>query len=367
MDMRRFLPLALMLSASALPAQSFRDASIRSGPQFHSYSIKAPLNEKVSQMAIPIFVAVPIMTGLTVDVGTSFAMVNHERITIDGSGNQTTTKSELSGLTDTQLRANYAIGQEFVVVTAGVNLPTGSATVDPTELDAASAIGSDFLTFPVSGFGSGLGFTGGVAVARPLGAWNFGFGASMRASTEYEPFRDAAGTPLKFTPGPEYRARLGVDHPYGTGRIAFGLTFSKFGDDKANAATYNTGDRYIAQVALNDAIGSSEVDYSLVVWNLYRVAGTQIDQNPSPSGNITNATMTFGIRGPGDIGIEPGIETRLWTEEGSKSSFLGSLGLRFYVDRGRWAIVPGFGFSVGTMQSAAMSGYKATLGMRFGG
>jgi hypothetical protein len=37
------------------------------------------------------------------------------------------------------------------------------------------------------------------------------------------------------------------------------------------------------------------------------------------------------------------------------------------VDRGRWAIVPGFGFSVGTMQSAALSGFKATLGMRLGG
>jgi hypothetical protein len=365
--MRRLLPLALLMAGSALPAQSLWDSSIRTGPQFHSYNLKAPLNEKVSQLAMPFFVVVPVMAGLTVDVGTSYAMVHHERVSIDGSGNRTTTTSELSGLTDTQLRAHYAIGQDFMVLTAGVNLPTGSATVETAELDAATRIGSDFLTFPVSGFGSGLGFTAGLAVARPMGSWNFGFGASVRQSTEYEPFLDGTGAPLKFTPGPEYRARVGVDHPYGTGRASVGLTFSKFGDDKANAITYNTGSRIIGQVALNNSIGDSEVDYSLVLWNLFRTSGTQIDQNASPSGNITNGTLSFGFRGAWGVGVEPSIETRLWTEEGSKSSALGTLGIRFFVDRGRWAIVPGAGFSIGTMQSATLSGYKATLGIRVGG
>jgi hypothetical protein len=364
--MRRLFPLALLLSASALPAQSFSDISLRTGPQFYSYTLKSPLNEKVSQMAIPIFVVMPVMSRLTVDVGTSYAMVSHERTTITGT-TTTTTTSELSGLTDTQLRAHYAFGQDFIVLTGGVNLPTGSATVEANELDAATRIGSDFLTFPVSGFGSGLGFTGGLAVARPAGDWNFGFGASLRASSEYEPFKDATGTPLKFTPGPEYRARLGADRGFGTGRLSFGLTFSKFGDDKANAATYNTGNRFIGQMSLNNSFGGSGVDYSLVLWNLYRASGTQIDGNASPSGNITNAMLTFGVRAPGDVGIEPSIETRMWTEEGSKSSFLGTLGLRAYIDRGRWAVVPGGGFSVGSMTGATLNGFKATLGIRVGG
>src|SRR5687768_12257938 len=274
--MRRLIPLVLLVSASVLPAQSFLDAAVRTGPQFHSYTMKAPLNEKISQLALPFFVVVPIMPALTIDVGTAFAMVHHERVTLDASGNATTTESDLSGLTDTQLRANYAIGQDLIVITAGVNLPTGSATVEADEVDAASFIGSDFLSFPISGFGSGLGFTGGLAIARPVGVWNFGFGASVRQSTEYEPFRDATGTATKFTPGPEYRARLGLDHPFGTGRMSFGLTFSKFGDDKANAITYNTGDRYVAQFAMNNSLGDSEVDYSFVLWNLYRTTGTQI-------------------------------------------------------------------------------------------
>lgn len=364
--MRRLIPLALLLSASALPAQSFWDSSVRLAPAFHSYDIKAPFNEKISEFSLPFAVVIPVLPALTVDVGTAFAMARFERTSLDASGNRTKTTSELSGLTDTQVRANYALGQEFVVLTAGVNLPTGSATVEGAELAAATRIGSDFLTFPISGFGSGFGVTGGVAVARPMGAWNLGFGGSMRQSSEYTPFKDASGTELKFQPGPEYRARLGADRPYGTGRISFGLTFSKFGDDKANSATFNSGDRYIGQFSLSNSFANG-IDYSFVMWNLFRTNGTLIDSSASPSGNITNALMAFGIRAPGDVGVEPSIETRLWTQEGSKTSFLSTLGMRFYVNRGRWAVVPGFGFSLGTMESATLTGFRASLGMRFGG
>lgn len=359
---------ALLVSGSAFPAaaQSIWDTSVRTGPQFHSYNIQAPINEKVSQIAMPLFVVVPVVPSLTIDLGTSFAMVQHERVTTDTSGNPTTVESELSGLTDTQLRANYSIIPQMLVFTAGVNIPTGSATVEPEAVDAASFIGSDFLTFPVSSFGTGLGFTGGLAFARPMGSWSFGAGVSLRQATEYEPFKDASGTAVKFTPGSEYRARLGVDRPFGTGRMAFGLTFSKFGEDKVQTFTYNTGDRFLGQVSVQNSIGGSAVDYSFVLWNLYRANGTQIDQNASPSANITNASLAFGVRGPAQIGFEPMVETRVWTEEGSKSSFLGTVGMRIYVERGRWAVVPGGGFSFGTMQSSSLSGFKATLGMRFG-
>jgi hypothetical protein len=364
--MRRFLPFTLLLGAGTLPAQSFWDSSVRVAPQFHSYDIKAPFNERISEFSFPFFVVVPVVPALSVDVGTAFAIAQLERRTFDPATNTTTTTtSELNGITDTQLRANYTFGQDFVVVTAGVNVPTGSATLNASELDAAARIGSDFLTFPISGFGSGFGFTGGVAVAQPVGSWNVGFGASLRQTSEYEPFRDASGTATKFQPGPEYRARLGADHPFGTGRISVGLTFSKFGDDKSNALTFNTGDRYIGQVAINNSL-TSKVDYSFVLWNLYRTSGTLIDNSRSPRGNITNAMMIFGVRGPADVGIEPSIETRLWTQQGSKTSYLGTFGLRFYVNRGIWAVVPGFGFTMGSMESATLTGYRATLGVRFG-
>ena len=363
--MRRLIPFALLLSASSVSAQSIWDSQIRTGPQFFSYDISAPINEKITQMAVPLFVSVPVFQSLTVDVGTAYATVHHERGFIDSTGALATRESDLSGLTDTQLRANYSIGQDFLVLTAGLNLPTGSATVAPEEIAAATIIGSDFLTFPISGFGSGLGMTGGFALARPLGAWNVGFGASLRYAGSYEPFDDGSGAPTKFQPGPEYRVRAGIDHPYRAGRISLGFTYSRFGDDKANAATYNTGDRFIGTVAVSNTLKSG-TDYSFVLWNLFRTSGTLIDQSTSPRANITNAMLLFGIRGPGDISIEPSVETRVRTQPGADLSFLGTIGTRLAINRGGYAIVPGFGFSLGTLESSTLTGFRGTLAIRFG-
>lgn len=363
--MHRLFPLALLLSASTLPAQSIWDTSVQTAPTFQSYDVKVPFSEKISQFSVPLFVSMPVLPALTIDVGTAFATATLERQAVDASGNPTTVKSEMSGLTDTQVRANYTFGQDFLVLTLGVNAPTGSATVDAGELDAATRIGSDFLMFPISGFGSGFGLTGGVAVARPVGSWNFGFGASVRHSSEYEPFRDASGTALKFQPGPEYRARLGIDHPFGTGQVSFGLTFSQYGDDKSNALTFNSGNRYIGQFTMSNSLRPT-VDYTFVVWNMFRTAGTLINQSPSPRGNITNALVGFAVRAPANVSVEPSIETRVWTQQGSKTSYMGTFGTRVAVNRGGWAIVPGFAFSMGAMEAATLTGLRGTLGIRLG-
>ena len=366
MRIHRLVPLALLLGATSLQAQGFWDSSLRLAPQVHSYTLKSPLNEKISSFSLPVFYVLPVLPALTVDVGTAFAMAKVETQSLGLSGTTTTSTSEISGLTDTQIRASYAFGQDFIVLTVGANLPTGSATVDADQINAATRIGSDFLMFPISGFGSGLGFTGGVAMAKPVGSWNFGFGTSVRYSGEFEPFRDATGTATKFTPGPEYRARLGADMPYGTGRMSFGVTYSSFGDDQSDFGTFSSGDRIIGQFAMNNSM-KDNVDYSFVLWNLYRTAGTLINGSESPVGNITNAMLSFGVRAPGNTSLEPSIETRLWTQEATKTSFLSTFGLRLSIPRGRVMVVPGVGFSMGTMEGATLTGFRGTLGMRIGG
>jgi hypothetical protein len=366
MRTHRLIPFALLLGAATLPAQGFWDSSIRLAPQYTSYQLKSPLNEKISSFSLPVFYVLPVFSALTVDVGTAFATATVETQSLGSSGTTTTSTSEISGITDTQVRANYAFGQDFIVLTAGVNVPTGSATVDVEKINAATRIGSDFLMFPISGFGSGLGFTGGLALAKPLGMWNVGFGTSVRYSSEYEPFRDATGTSTKFTPGPEYRARLGADMPYGTGRMSFGVTYSSFGDDQSDFGTFSSGDRIIGQFTMNNSM-KNDVDYSFVLWNLYRTAGTLINGSESPVGNITNAMLSFGVRAPGNTSLEPSIETRVWTQENAKTSFLSTFGLRLSINRGRVMVVPGFGFSMGAMEGASLTGLRGTLGMRIGG
>src|SRR5688572_916575 len=144
MRIHRLVPLTLLLGATSLQAQGFWDSSLRLAPQFHSYTLKSPLNEKISSFSLPLFYVLPITSALTVDVGTAFAMANVETQNPGLSGGTTTSTSEISGLTDTQIRANYAFGQDFIVLTVGANLPTGSATVDADQINAATRIGSDF-------------------------------------------------------------------------------------------------------------------------------------------------------------------------------------------------------------------------------
>ena len=358
--MRRFIGLSLLLGAGALPAQSiFDNSSVRAAPQFYSYDIHG--SEKVSEMSVPFFVFVPVTSQFSLDVGTAYASV-----TLDRTSGSSTTTSSLSGLTDTQLRGNYSIRGDLVVITAGLNLPTGSSTITPAEIDAATRMGSDFLNFPISGFGSGLSMTGGVGLAYPVGAWNLGLGGSVRQGTQYTPFRDAADSAVKYTPGAEFRIRAGIDHPHGTGRVSLGFIYSKYGDDKANAATYNTGDRFIGQLAMTNAL-SSQVDYSFVAWNMYRTTGTLIDGSVSPSSNMTNALIGLAF-GNGGVSVQPSLETRVVVgQELVKTNALATAGLRLVINRGPWTIVPGGGYTVGHMDQGSLTGIRASLAVRLGG
>ena len=186
----------------------------------------------------------------------------------------------------------------------------GKSTVDLNEVTAAGRIGSDFLAFPISNLGTGLAVTGGVAVARPIGSWNLGLGGSLRRSTEYQPFNQP-GTTLKFTPGDEYRARVGLDHTVGNGRISFGLTYSAFGDDVAGTSVYNTGNRLIAQgVLTNNLMGN---DLTVAAYNVFRASGNYANGDPAGRENITNVYVGMGMRLLGTV-VEPSLEGRQWLQ-----------------------------------------------------
>jgi hypothetical protein len=359
--MRPLLTLAMLGVAAPLAAQGFWQTSARLGPQMMSYDIKAPVNQKITEFTVPLYVAVPVTERFSLDVGTAWAHVQ-----VESPGAATST---LSGLTDTQLRGNYTIGTDFIVLTAGINLPTGQTNAGPAEQAAATRIASDFLVFPINGFGTGAGGTGGIAVARPLGNWNLGVGVAMRHSLAYDPFQDASGNKLHYQPGDEYRARVGLDHPFGTGRITMGLTYSKFGSDEANSFAYNTGDRYIAQGSISNSVRN--VDVTLAGWNLFRASGELADGSPTGAENVAKGGLALGFHTPGGTIIEPSVEGRLWARDGSRTSYMGTVGLRANWDMGAYAITPFAGYTMGQVSDPAgnstLTGFRATLAIRLGG
>ena len=89
-----------------LELRNYIDDLQRSG--FDTVRLRVQFYKKFS---VPLFVLVPISSALSFDVGTSYARADVRRTT----GGQVTA-STVSGLTDTQIRGNYTIGNDFVVL-----------------------------------------------------------------------------------------------------------------------------------------------------------------------------------------------------------------------------------------------------------
>ncbi|MBA3890695.1 MAG: hypothetical protein H0X64_09195 [Gemmatimonadaceae bacterium] len=365
--MRRFLTAAAALAvATPAGAQLFDGMRLQTGPQFVQYRIAGPIDETISELAIPIFAIVPIGSRFSVDVGTSYAQ---SRVRFAGG------ESTVSGLTDTQLRANYSLGNDFIVLTAGVNLPTGETTVALDQLLAASRIANDFLSFPISSMGAGTAVTGGMAIARPLGTWNVGAGGSVRLASAFDPVQPESGPVPRYQPGNEYKLRVGADRPVGAGQFALGLTFSTFGEDDFAGSLYNTGDRYVGQVGYARPVSFGT--FTIGAWNLYRSAGQLIGGVDVPWDNIVNASTSLAINTRGPT-IEPSVQVRSWFQRvGATSadaartdrSTLAELGLRARVAAGPFAVFPGVGFAFGGLAAGAddtarLTGFRGTLGVQ---
>jgi hypothetical protein len=355
-------------------AQSLVDGELRIAPQYLLYQVHEPADETIAELAIPIFVTVPAGGRLSFDIGTAYA---HARVTSGAA------HSEISGLTDTQIRGVYTFGGDFVVLTAGVSLPSGESSVNPDQLLAAGRIGNDFLAFPVSTMGTGLALTGGVAIAQPLGEWSVGAGLSVRRSRAYDPF-DVPGESLRYRPGNETRVRLGVDRPVADGRLALGVTYAAFGRDDAGGSAYNTGDRVIAQAVLTGLAGGH--DWTVSAYNLFRAPGEYASGERAGRENVADVFMSVGLHAAGTI-VEPSLEVRHWRQqifgipspgsseiERSQSSRLATIAVRTRAYVGGISVFPSAGYTMfgrlatedvdGRPVSADLTGFQVGLVLR---
>ena len=361
---------ALFLAAApaSLSGQSPFDAAGRTAPQAASYRFGAPVGRSIEQLAIPVAVVIPFGPRLFVDIATAYASTE-----VTGGD---TPASRISGLTDTQIRGTYTLGNDALVLTAGLNMPTGQSTVTAEQIEAAGRIGSDFLTFPISNMGTGLAATAGVGIAQPAGAWNVGAGASFRRSAEYEPF-EISGQRPRFQPGDEIRIRLGADRSLGGGRFTVGATYSAFSDDEAGAFTYSTGDRWVAQGTYSHRV--SGVDLGIAAWNLLRTTGrsaiTADSSVTTPWENIAALSLSAGLQA-GTLRLEPNAELRAWSRgdvEGEPSGGvgqLGSVGLRSRIGLLGLDAIPSIAYSAGEVKTslgdASLSGWRAAFVVRLG-
>jgi hypothetical protein len=358
--MHRLLPLGLL---GVLPvvanAQGWRETAVIVAPHSTMYRLGDGASERiVAQTAIPFVFVIPFSERISVDLTTAYAV--SDVIT----GGQSI--SAIKGLTDMQVRANIQSGIENMVFTVGLNLPTGQYTIPESQQEAAGQIGNDFLNFPISSMGNGLGATGGVAYARPVGSWNLGGGMSFRKSTEFAAF-SVSGEDFTFTPGDEIRLRVGADRPVGDGQVSLGLSFSAFGADNADNTTYSTGDRITVNGSWSRPLGGA--DLFLSAWNLFRLEGERLG-GVAEAENVfnVNGALSFDVR---SLLVQPSLEARLWQQGGVRAGNMFNLGVRMRYAVGAFALYPQFGYSIGTIYSTEdgsesdVSGLRGSLTVRY--
>lgn len=363
------LLLAFGASIPALaPAQEAGVVATRAATEMVSYTLKANGAEKtISQIVTPIAVVIPIGGRFSFDIATAWA---RSRVELKGDS---AAPSTVTGLTDTQLRGSYVFGQDAVIITAGLNLPTGQSTANAEQFLAAQNISNDFLLFPIGTMGAGFGATGGIALARPVGAWNVGIGGSYRHSSDFAPFEYNDGQKAHYQPGSELRTRIGIDRSFGASSAMLGATYSSFGDDKSAGATFNTGNRLVFQGAYSTLVHNTS--YALSAWNLTRTRGTRADGRDAPTENITNIALgaNFSLH---SIALEPTIETRHLaraavaagaggSSEPAGSGQMETAGLRARWKLGAFQVAPAAAYSVGTLERADLTGWHGTLAIRF--
>lgn len=361
--MRRILAGSML--AAALPlslgAQGLQESAVIASPQMAQYTFSSGAGgQTVSQFSVPLVVLLPFSERFNMDIATAFATSE-----LTGGG---ATVSKISGLTDTQIRANFSLGSELLVFTVGVNLPSGQYLIPADQIAAAGQIGNDFLGYPISSMGNGFAGTGGIAYARALGAWNLGAGGSFRKSAEFDFFERDSGGPYRFEPADEMRARLSLDRPVGDGQVSLGVSYSAFGEDFADTTTYSTGDRITLTGGWSFPVRSATMFIS--GWNLFRLEGKQVGGD-APRENVSSLNLGVSFNA-GEMLIQPNIEARLWQVASVRSGQLVNIGTRVRFSAGAFSLYPAFAYSIGKTfvpeTGAAqydVTGFRGSLTIRF--
>lgn len=370
---RRIVVLApAVLWAASLAAQEsdafYARINALSGFEFRAYAFDPGLSvTRASQWHVPLAFVSPINRRLSVDVSTSYASSTQETT----GGTET-----ITGFTDTQLRFLYTLVPDRLVASFLFNLPTGQRSVSESEFAVTGAVGSNFLSFPVSGLGTAVGVTGGLAWAARAGSWNVGLAGSMRYLGPYEPFSDVVAT---YTPGLEGRLRAGVDRLLGARtRFLVGVTASTYSVDEFAGTgagiprtNYKAGPRLITDIAMVHVAGTTT--FSLAAWDYYRLAGSRDDTTAAATKeNVFNIELRAGFRAGPRVQVTPLVAFRQYNAAGQLGGRLYSggaslnLGLSERLSAqlsGRFD--SGWASDVGQQAWANLTGYGAGVLFRF--
>jgi len=258
--------------------------------------------DHVVEWTVPVTLSRRLGQHLTVDLATAYA---------HASGATTSGTLEVSGLTDTDVRASFAAVPGHLVLSLVATLPTGKKTVPDSTVPLLSALATDVLDFTTPTFGSGGGVTGGFAYALRLGErWAGGIGASYRWHASYTP---VAGTG-ELQPGGEGRARLGIEGPLGGGYLRSALVYTASGADTLGGGSRSiTGDRILVYAGVSFPAGRSSLSFYGYDMHRFRPRAynsTNLNAVKLPRGNVLALGARLDRPLSPAVNLAPNVEFR---------------------------------------------------------
>jgi hypothetical protein len=270
----------------------------------------------VWQFSIPIDVAVPIGSRVTVDASGAYQTGTVQLAAPDTALH--TNHYTLSGITDIKLRMVARLIGDNVLLTLGVNAPTGTTNLNSEQYKALRVLAAPALELPNATLGTGPGGVVGIVLAKHIAGWSWAVGGSYELRGSYVPIEAYADftTAPSYQPGNTAHFELGADGNIGSSDMTFGITGNVYAHD-ALTVTDSGGGKYTTDVQLGPSFQGTWTwqfatpgfrELSLYALDRYRTRYNEGGPSiPGTSGNYLDA----GIRSALAIGDATSFTTTL--------------------------------------------------------
>lgn len=206
---------------------SSRNFSFSTGLAYQNWSF-SNADDPLQQLVFPISISVPIGERISFDLRTF--QTNNQY------GND-----ELTGFSDIKFRGKCLLLDNRLLISTGINLPTGKNKLNQQEFIISSITAMPFLKMAVPHLGSGFDLNFSLAAAEKFSFITMGFGIGFQHKGNFEPF---STTPVQYDPGDEFYLELGFE----TGqqhKLMFDVIFTQFKRDLYdNEEIFKSGNRW---------------------------------------------------------------------------------------------------------------------------
>jgi hypothetical protein len=207
-----------------------------------------------SEWSIPVTATVPIGSAWTIDAAAAYSDAHVSLAGRDTALN--TSHYDLTGLSDVRIRATGHIVGDNVVVTFGVNAPSGATSLSPNQLNALRVVSAPALAFPTPAFGLGPSGTAGVVLAREIAGWAWGVGGTYELRGSYTPVGNVEGLGVpNFSPSNIVHLSAGTEGLIGQSLMSISAGVDFFGSNQLTTPATTFAGQPVPGLAVGTQLG----------------------------------------------------------------------------------------------------------------